>query len=60
MKKNREYMQGVLTSLSKLALNFDPKRRMSEFDPSLLPNKLNSRLNDPCKNPALPIVSVNA
>lgn len=51
-------MQGVLSSLSKLALNFDPKRRMSEFDPSLLPNKLNSKLNDPCRNPALPIVPV--
>ncbi|RMZ95094.1 rap guanine nucleotide exchange factor 4 isoform X1 [Brachionus plicatilis] len=55
--KNREYMQGVLSSLSKLTLNFDPKRRMSEFDPSLLPSKLNAQLNDPCRNPALPIVS---
>jgi hypothetical protein len=54
-------MHGVITSLSKLAINNDPKRRASEFDPTLLPNNLNLKLewrNDPCRNPALPIISV--
>jgi hypothetical protein len=54
-------MHGVITSLSKLAINPDPRRRASEFDPSLIPLNLSSRLewkNDPCRNPALPIVSV--
>lgn len=55
-------MHGVIIqSLSKLAINPDPKRRTSEFDPSLIPPNLSSSLewkNDPCRNPALPIVSV--
>lgn len=55
-------MQGVISSLSKLTINPDPKRRASEFDPSLIPASLSSRIewkNDPCRNPALPIVSVS-
>lgn len=60
-QKNKEYMQGVISSLSKLAINPDPKRRASEFDPSLIPGSLSNRLewkDDPCRNPALPIVTV--
>lgn len=56
-------MHGVITSLSKLTINPDPMRRASEFDPSLIrldtsDPKLEWK-NDPCRNPALPIVSVN-
>ena len=54
-------MQGVINSLSKIAIDPDPRRRVSEFDPSLLPLNFSHRLewkNDPSRNPALPIVSV--
>ena len=54
-------MQGVINSLSKIAIDPDPKRRASEFDPSLIPPNFSHRLewkNDPSRNPALPIVSV--
>lgn len=55
-------MQRVISSLSKMTIiSSDPKRRVSEFDPSLIPNILNPSLewkNDPCRNPALPIASV--
>ncbi len=56
-------MHGVITSLSKLSVNPDTKRRFSEFDLNLMHPSLSSKLewkNDPCKNPALPIVYVIA
>ncbi len=57
-------MQSVIDSLSKLVVGTDnnAKRRHSEFDPSLIPTNLSSALewkNDPCRNPALPIVPVH-
>ena len=54
-------MQGVISSMSKLTINPDPRRRASEFDPSLIRADFSSRLewkNDPYRNPALPIVPV--
>lgn len=57
-------MQGVISSMSKLTINPDPRRRASEFDPSLIPADFSQRFtsewkNDPYRNPALPIVPVN-
>lgn len=55
-------MQGVISSMSKLAINADPRRRASEFDPSLIPADFSKRIewkNDPYRNPALPIVPVS-
>lgn len=57
-KRNKQYLHGVITSLSQLTntlgnekvekmrkkLNdLDPKRRASEFDPSLLPQVASSK-----------------
>ncbi|CAF5197930.1 unnamed protein product, partial [Rotaria magnacalcarata] len=42
-ERNKQYMHGVITSLSKLTNTLDPKRRASEFDPSLLPQVASSK-----------------
>ncbi|CAF0781884.1 unnamed protein product [Adineta steineri] len=57
-ERNKQYMHGVITSLSRLTNTLDPKRRASEFDPSLLPQVVSSKFfkDDPTRNPALPIV----
>ncbi|CAF1262174.1 unnamed protein product [Adineta ricciae] len=57
-ERNKQYMHGVITSLSRLTNTLDPKRRASEFDPSLLPQVASSKFlkDDPTRNPALPIV----
>ncbi|CAF0894833.1 unnamed protein product [Didymodactylos carnosus] len=57
-ERNKQYMHGVITSLSRLTNTLDPKRRASEFDPSLLPQVGSSKFfrDDPSRNPALPIV----
>ncbi|CAF0731178.1 unnamed protein product [Rotaria sordida] len=56
-ERNKQYMHGVITSLSRLTNTLDPKRRASEFDPSLLPQVGSSKFtkDDPSRNPALPI-----
>lgn len=57
-ERNKQYLHGVITSLSRLTNTLDPKRRASEFDPSLLPQVVSSKFfkDDPTRNPALPIV----
>ncbi|CAF4240875.1 unnamed protein product, partial [Adineta steineri] len=57
-ERNKQYLHGVITSLSQLTSAIDPKRRESEFDPSLIPHVATSKLlkDDPTRNPALPIV----
>jgi hypothetical protein len=62
--KNIENMHEMITLLSKLAINSDSKRRGYEFDPSLIPTPNNSLsyqaecADDPCRNAALPLLSV--
>ncbi|CAF0883074.1 unnamed protein product [Didymodactylos carnosus] len=50
-ERNKHYMHGVITSLSKLTNTLDPKRRASEFDPSLLPQLGSSKFfrDDPIR-----------
>ncbi|CAF2852827.1 unnamed protein product [Rotaria sp. Silwood2] len=57
-ERNKQYLHGVITSLSQLTNTLDPKRRASEFDPSLIPQVANTKFlkDDPTRNPALPIV----
>ncbi|CAF0983431.1 unnamed protein product [Rotaria sordida] len=57
-ERNKQYLHGVITSLSQLTNTLDPKRRASEFDPSLIPQVATNKLlkDDPTRNPALPIV----
>ncbi len=60
--KNREYMNGVISSLSRFSLNdHDLNIRFSEFNSQTKFFTEDGKLawkNDPRRNPALPIVTV--
>ena len=55
------FLKSFLIILIKSKILINKTKRASEFNPDLIPNDINASdkwKNDPCRNPALPIVTV--